>query len=834
MRHVKLAVRMLLKTPFVTAVAVLSLALGIGANAAIYSLFDQILIRTLPVPEPARLVNLSAPGVKFGSTSCGQAGSCDDVFSYPMFKDLERLQTVFTGVAAHVPFGTNLTVNGEPLSASGTYISGSYFPTLGIRAAAGRLIGPDDDAKIGGHFVANITYGFWQDRFGGDPKAIGSTITANGNSFTVIGVTPDGFEGTVLGSNPSIFVPMTMRQVMSRSFNGFENRRSYWAYLFARLKPGVTAEQASTALNGVYRPILVDVEAPLQRGMSDNTLKEFKAKQVTLAPGARGQSSMHAEARTPLLALFAVTGVVLLIACANIANLLLARGASRATEMGVRLALGARRGQLLRQLLTESVILALMGGLVGMFVAKGTLVAMANMMPPDASETLKFQLQPSVLLFAGGLALATGIFFGLFPALHSTRSDLISVIRSGAGQLTGGRAASRFRSILVTVQITLSMTLLIMAGFFLKTLNNVSRVDLGLKVEGVTTFALSPARSGYDTLRSMAVLDRVEQELKTLPGVTGVSSSLVPVVAGNSWGNDVRVQGFECGPDTDCGSRFNEVGAAYFKTLGMTMVDGREFTEADRAGATRVAVVNEAFAKKFNLGKNAVGTFMTNDTGGDSIRLDVQIVGVLKNAAYSDVKDTIPPVFYLPWRQDTRISNLVYYVRTSVPPEEVLRQIPALVKKIDPNLPVDDLKTLPQQVRENIFLERMISILSASFAVLATLLAGVGLYGVLAYTVTQRTREIGVRMALGANSARVRGLVMRQLAVMLSIGAVIGVCLALGLGRYAQELLYEMSGHDPVVIASSVLLLSAVAVLAGWMPAQRASKVEPMRALRYD
>lgn len=833
MRHVKLAVRMLLKTPFVTAVAVLSLALGIGANAAIYSLFDQILIRPLPVQEPNRLVNLSAPGVKFGSTQCGQAGSCDDVFSYPMFKDLERLQTSFTGLAAHVPFGTNLTVNGEPISAGGTYVSGSYFPVLGLRPAAGRLIGPDDDAKIGGHFVANISYAFWQDRFGGDPKAVGSTITANGNSFTVIGVTPQGFEGTVLGSRPSVFVPMTMRQVMSPNFRNYENRRAYWAYVFGRLKPGVTMEQASSTLNGAYRPILVDVEAPLQRGMSDNTLKEFKAKQVTLAPGARGQSSVHREARTPLLILFAVTAVVLLIACANIANLLLARGANRATEMGVRLALGARRGQLLRQLLTESVILALAGGIVGLLVAKGTLLAIAALMPSDAAETLQFRLQPSVLLFAGGLAVATGLFFGIFPALHSTRSDLISVIRSGAGQLTGGRSASRFRSTLVTVQITLSMTLLIMAGIFLKNLSKVSRVDLGLDVEGVTTFALSPARSGYDTVRSMAVLERVEQELKTLPGVTNVSSSLVPVVAGNSWGNDVRVQGFECGPDTDCGSRFNEVGAGYFKTLGMSMVDGREFTEGDRAGATRVAVVNEAFVEKFKLGKGAVGTFMTNNIG-DTISLNIQIVGVLKNAAYSDVKDTVPPVFYLPWRQDTRIQNLVYYVRTSVPPEEILRQVPALVKKIDPNLPVEDLKTLPQQVRENIFLDRMISILSAAFAVLATLLAGVGLYGVLAYTVTQRTREIGVRMALGADAGRVRGLVMRQLGVMLLIGGVVGVAGAVGCGILARSMLYEMSPHDPVVFAAAVTLLSLVAMLAGWMPAQRASRVDPMRALRYD
>jgi predicted permease len=435
------------------------------------------------------------------------------------------------------------------------------------------------------------------------------------------------------------------------------------------------------------------------------------------------------------------------------------------------------------------------------------------------------------VIFSAVLAVVTGILFGMFPALHSTRSDLITVIRAGAGQITGGRSAARFRSSLVTVQIALSMALLISAGVFLMSLRNVSRVELGVKVDQVVRFAISPVRSGYDSTRSAVLFNRVEEELAAIPGVTGVTSGLVPLLAGDSWGTEVRVQGYQCGPDIDCGSRYNETGAGYLGTLGMHLLDGRDFTTSDRAGATPVAIVNEAFAKKFNLGRNAVGKFMNTD-GNDS--LTVQIVGLVQNAKYNDVKDTVPPLVFLPWRQDATIGNLNFYVKTTLPPDELLKSIPAVMKRIDPNLPVEELMTMPQQVRESVFLDRMISILSASFALLATLLAGVGLYGVLAYTVAQRTREIGVRMALGADASKVRGLVMRQTSLMLVVGGVVGVTAALGLGRAAQSLLYEMKGNDPIVNALSILLLSAVATTAGWLPARRASQVHPMQALRYD
>lgn len=831
MNHFTLALRMLRKTPFVTAVAVASLALGIGANAAIYSIFDQLLLQQLPVHAPQELVNFSAPGPKPGSTSCNQAGSCEDVFSYAMYRDLERLQTGFSGIAGHVQFGGNLAVDGEAMTVDGMYVTGSYFGVLGLAPALGRVIQPADDEPVGTHFVAVLSHDFWQNRFGGDRSVIGKSVMVNGRSLSVVGVAPAGFRGTTLGAEPDLFVPMSVRWPMSALTNPYDDRRSYWMYVFGRLKPGMSMEQAGTQLNTVYRNLLADVEAPLQQGMSDATMKLFRAKQVELSNGARGQTSIHREARTPILLLFSITGTVLLIACANIANLLLARGAGRATEMGVRLALGATRAQLLRQLLTESLVLAVLGGFASLLVAVWTLKAIAGFMPPEALRTINFSLQPSMVLFSGLVALGTGLVFGLFPALHSTRDDLITVIRAGAGQIAGGAVASRFRSVLVTAQIALSMALLISAGLFLKSLVNVSRTDLGLETEQIATFRISPMRSGYDSTRAAVLFEQVEQELAAMPGVTGVSNAVVAILNGNNWGTDVRVQGYDCGPDVDCNSRYNIVGTKFLDVLGMQLLSGREFTDSDRQGAARVAMVNEAFARKFNLGKDVIGKFMSRN-GNDT--LNIQIVGLVKDAAYSEVKDEIPPLFFSPWRQEARTGALTFYVRTSQRPEEVLQSVQALLRRMAPTVPVEDLKTLPQQVRENVFLDRMISTMASAFAVLATLLAAVGLYGVLAYSVTQRTREIGVRMALGADAARVRGLVMRQMAVMTLVGSVIGIAAAFALGRAAQSQLYQLEGHDPLVFSAAVVVLALVAFGAAWLPARRAALVDPMQALRYD
>jgi len=832
MFQLKLALRNLRKTPFVTLVAALSLALGIGANTAIFSLFDQLLMRPLPVPEPNELVNLATPGPKSGSTSCNNAGDCDEIFSYPMFLDLEREQRSFAGLAAHRLFGANFAADGQTSTTDGVLVSGSYFSTLGLTPALGRLIDTGDDEVAGESPVVVLSHGAWRNRFGEDPDVVGRAVVVNGHTLTVIGVAPEGFTGTTLGNQPEVFVPITMRGLMSPGFDGFENRLNYWAYVFGRLKPGVTLEQALTDLNVTYRRILQEVEAPLQDGASESYMERFRAKQLMMEPGALGQSSTHEEARAPMLLLFAVAGVVLLIACANIANLLLARSAARAGEMAVRLSVGASRSRLIAQLLTEACLLAVLGGLAGIAVARWTLVLIASILPPEAATTLDLQLNLTILGFAAALALGTGLLFGLFPALHSTRLDLTSSLKGQAGQPSGSRSAARFRTGLVMAQIALSTALLVGAGLFTKSLVNVSRVDLGIEVDHLVTFGISPELNGYTSDQSRDLFIRVEEELASMPGVEGVTASMVPLIAGSNWGTNVKVEGFEAEPDTDTNSRFSEVGPGYFRTVGISLISGREFTDADILDRPKVAVVNEVFAKKFDLGREAVGRRMA--IGGGDADLDIEIVGLVENAKYSDVKQEIPPLFYLPYRQDETLGFMNFYVRTALDPEQILPSIPKVMARLDPNLPVEELKTMPQQVEENIFLDRFLTTLAAAFALLATVLAAVGLYGVLAYTVTQRTREIGLRMALGADGSRVRRLVLKQVGKLTIVGGVVGLLAAVAIGRVATGMLYDMDGNDPVVFLVSAALLALVALGAGLAPAVKASRVDPMLALRYD
>jgi predicted permease len=832
MANLRLALRTLFKSPFITLVAILSLSLGIGANSAIFSLFDQMLLRPLPVPNPDELVNLAAPGPKPGSQSCSQAGSCDEVFSYPMFRDLERVQTSFTGLAAHRNFGASVGYQGTTQSADGLLVSGSYFPVLGLTPALGRLLTPDDDKTIGGHFVVVLSYDYWRNRFELSPNILNQTVVLNGHALTVVGAAPRGFTGTVLGDEPDVFVPISMRGVMSPGFNGFENRRSYWAYVFGRLKPGVTREAATVAMNGPYRAIVNDVEAPLQKGMSEQTMARFKVKEITTEPGHRGQSSFDNEARTPLTILLVVTGTVLLIACANIANLLLVRGAGRAAEMAVRLSIGASRRQLITQLLGESLLLAFFGAVGGLIVAKWTLDLIASILPPGDTNVIAFSLSPTMLAFAGGTALVTGIAFGLFPALHSTRPDLASTLKNQAGQPGGAKAARRFRTTLATMQIAMSMALLVPAGLFAKSLYNVSRVDLGLKTDHLVVFSLAPELNSYTTERTRQLFERMEDEIGALPGVTSVVAAMVPVLAGDNWNNSVIVEGFEAGPDTNTSASFNGVGPGYFRTMGIPLMAGREFTRADALGTPKVAIINQAFAKKFNLGDNPVGKRM--GMGGPNSKLDIEIVALAQDAKYSDVKRVVPPQYYLPYRQEERLGFGYFYVRTSTQPEQMLGTIPVLMRKLDASLPLGDLLTMEQQVRQNVTQDRIISTLSLAFALLATVLAAVGLYGVLAYTVAQRTREFGLRMALGADGGRVRSLVMRQVGVMAVIGGAVGLAVALGVGRLAQSLLFEMEGHDPFVLTAATIALALVAIGAGFLPALRASKIDPMTALRYE
>ena len=833
MTNIRLALRMLAKTPLVTSVAVVSLALGIGANAAIFSLYSQLLLRPLPVFEPERLVNLEAPGPKRGSVSCNGAGGCDEVFSYPMFRDLQREQTVFTDIAAHLGFGANVAYQGQTVNIQGMQVSGSYFPTLGLEPTVGRLFGPEVDQPIGGHPVVILSHEFWQSDLGGTREVLGDALIVNGQPLTIVGVAPAGFRGTTVQMLPKIFVPITMAsRLFAEAGEGrFEYRRTYWLYLFARLNPEVSLDQAHAAIEPLYRSILTEVEAPLQTDMSGQTRAQFVAKPLPLRDGRRGQSQMQDTAGVPVLLLLGVTAVVLLIACANIANLLLARSVARASEMAVRLSLGASRRHLVMQLLTESCLLAVLGGVAGLIVAQWTLRFIGALLPLEVAGVLQLTLDPYVIPFTGAVSLATGMLFGIFPALHGTRAELVSALKDDAGQPGGAHTADRFRHGLIVAQVALAMTLLVEGGLFIQSLRNLSRVDLGIRTNDVVSFGLSPALNGYGDTQTRALYERVEAALAAQPGVTGVTAASIAVFANSSRGTYVMVEGVEAGPDTERSTRLNQIGIDYFRTLGIPVLAGRTFTESDVRTTPPVAIVNEAFARKFNLGRDAVGRRLGR--GGLDVALDTEIVGLVADTRYSNVKDPTPPLLYVPYRQEDSVGSLAFYARNTLPTDGMLRTIPALVAQLDPNLPVTGLKTLQQQVRDSAFEDRAITVLAAAFAGLATLLAAVGLYGVLAYTVAQRTRELGLRMALGADPARLRAMVLGQVGRMTAAGGALGLVGALGLGRLAQAILYEVDGLPLAVIAAAAAVMTAVALAAGFVPAHRASRIDPMTALRH-
>ena len=832
MRQLSFAFRMLRKTPFVTTVAVLSLGLGIGANTAIFALFNQILLRPLPVESPEALVNLGAPGVKNGSNSCNNSGDCDAVFSYPMFLDLARDQQVFTGIAAHRIFAANVGYDNQTLPVDGIEVSGSYFTVLGLTPALGRLIAAEDTATAGAAPVAVLSEDYWVTRFKQDAAVLGKTLVVNGQPLTVVGVAPRGFDGTTRGTRAKLFVPITLRATMEPPFTGFEDRQNYWAYLFARLKPGVSMESARAGINVPYAN-LIQQELPLQKGLDDAKKAEFSSKRVTLANGRRGQSYILTQAGTPLTILQVVTLIVLLIACANVANLLLARAASRSAEMAVRLSIGASRGQLVGQLLLESCLLAALGGIAGLVIFSWTVSIMTSYLPFGAIDPAASRLSWEVWLFATGISVSTGVLFGIFPAFHATRPDLATTLKGLAGQPSGARAAAYFRTALVIVQIALSMGLLACAGLFGKSLLNVSRVDLGVTIDQVITFSLAPQRNGYTVPRAQELFQQVLARLSAIPGVTAVSAASVPLIANSNSSTGIDVEGFTQTPEERKGTNYNEIAPGYFHTVGMTLLAGRDFTDGDVIGAPKVAIVNEAFARRFPLGANPVGRRFRRG-GTDKDPYDIEIVGLVRDAKYSSVRSAVPAVFFLPYRQNNRIGAIAFYVKTSRDPSSLVSAIQPLIASMDPNLPVQRLMTMPERVASNVSQDRTMSVLSASFAGLATALAAIGLYGVLAYTVSQRTREFGLRMALGAAPSNVQGLVLRQVMWMTLVGGVIGVVLAIWAGSYAKSLLFEMGNADPMVMATSVGALALVALAAGFIPSRRASRVDPMRALRCE
>jgi predicted permease len=827
MATLRTILRPLARTPLFTAVAVLSLALGIGANTAIFSLLDQMLLRNLPVRNPHELVYLYHPGPTQGSEWTDEADGPS--FSYPMFRELQRDQTPFVGLAGARAQTASLAYRNAALLGSARLVSGNYFELLGVRPALGRLLSGDDDRLPGAHPVAVLAYSYWANRLGGDVAVLNQTILVNGYPLTIVGVAQREFSSEKLGDAPDIFAPICMKKELSPEWGDLWDRRYYWISLVARLKPGMTRERAETAINVAYRAQL-EQDVQLLRQPRPDFLARFRAKRIILKPGQHGRGGLREEGRRPLLLLLGMTGLVLLIACANVANLQLARAAARTREVAVRLALGASRGQLIRRLLAESCLLALAGGALGLVAAHWTVRGVVAGMPAftNAQSIFAETLDGRVLLFSLALSVLAGVLFGLFPALQTTRPDLVSALKDQAGQISSGGPASYFRRSLVTVQVALSLTLLISAGLFGTTLVNLMRIDLGIKTDHLMTFSLLPKLNNYTDLRIASFHEQISERLAAMPGVLLVSASTVPAIAGSSWSTDISVEGYVPPGDRGAESSYNRVGAGYFRTLGIPLIAGREFTAADNLAGPRVALVNQAFVRKFLPDQNPLGRHLRFGS------VDARIVGVVKDARYSDMSRATPPVFFLPLAQSQRWDTLCYYLRTAGPPERSAEMIRREVAALDPHLPLRWLKTMQTQIEENTFGERLLSILTGAFAGLATLLAAIGLYGVLAYNVARRTREIGIRMALGADAGRVRGIVLREVGLMLVIGAAAGIGLAAAAGKLVASLLYGLKPWDAPVYGAATALLCLVALAAAWVPARRASSVDPMVALRYE
>jgi predicted permease len=828
------ALREIARRPAFALVVVLTLAFGVGVNTAIFTLFQQVLLRPLPVSEPERLVNLSASGpTDAARRSCGPAGPCNSVFSYPTFRELAREQTPFAAIAGHRLADLTLRLEGAAVASSGVLVSGDYFRILGVQPALGRLLGPDDDREGAARAVV-LSYAYWRNRLGADPNVVGRTLIVNGEPLSIVGVAPQGFRGTTPGRRPSVFVPIGFRESTHdyASVPGLDDRRFYWVYLFARLAPGVSREQAGAAIEPLYRTTLDEAEAPARAGLGAQPLAESGPKGLALEPGARGQSRLPDGARPTLSALLAVAAVVLVLCCANIANLVLARGSDRVGEMAVRASMGASPRRLAALLLTEALLLALVAGAMSWPVALAALEGLAAWLPGLRTAAFEVQLDREALAFALGAAALCALVFSLVPMLRLMRLEPSSVLQAYGARQTGGKAAARFRRGLATSQIGVSMALLVVAALFTRSLVNIGRVDLGVEIQSLATVSIAPARSGYTAERARALYDRLERELAAIPGVTAVSSSTVPLLGGEGWGMGARVEGFEPG---SAGSRpplFNQVGAGFFATVGMPLIAGRAFTDADTRNRPKVAVVNERFAEHFGLGRAPLGKRLGLGADGP---LDIEIVGVVGNAKYRGAKEDIEPQLFVPRHQsfdnDGRMS---YYVRSALPSAQLLGIIAKVVSAVDPTLPTTHLQTMQEQVAEGVAEDRSITALASAFAVLATVLAAVGLYGVLSYAVAQRTRELGLRLALGAPPAELRALVLRQVARMAAIGSVLGLVAALLLGRGLRALLFGVEPAAPGVIVVAAAVLTAVVLGAGYLPARRASRIDPTVALRCD
>jgi predicted permease len=828
--------RSLRQSPVFTAVAVLSIALGIGANAAIFTLVDQVLLRLLPVKDPARMVLLKGPsGAEHYGSNYG-----DDTLSYQMYEDIRDHNDVFDGTFCRYPLAVQIGFNGGTERASGELVSGSYFPVLGVGAAAGRVFGPEDDRVAGGHSLAVLSYGYWTSRFLRDPSIIGKALLVNDQLLTVIGVAQEGFAGLDVGQTTQVFVPVMMKAQMTPVYlrPHIDSRRSRWVNVFGRLKSGVTADQAQAHLQPFFHSLLeMEVKEPAFARASAYTKTQFLQGQLNVLSGAQGWSRLRSGLRKPLWVLMGLVAGVLLIACANVANLLVARAAARQREIAIRLALGATRAHIVQQMLVESLLIAFVGGAAGLALAMAaTAPLLALLVPAEQQVAVTGSMDLRLIAFAFGATVFTGVLFGLLPALQAARPRLATTLKDQAGSVAGG-GALRLRKALVVAQVALSLLLLIGAGLFIRSVQRLMTVDLGFRAQHLVSFSVDPTLNGYGRARGRELHQALLDRLQATPGVDSMAFSAIGLLGSGGWDNWVTVEGYKSAESETIDPHFDAVSPGYFATLGIPLIAGRDFEARDipanrRPGdpESRVAIVSEAFARKYFAGSaQAIGRHigLGKDPGTPT---PIEIIGVSKDARIIKVREEPPFHVFLP----SGDAGGTVLIRTRLDPAQILPTLRSVVHDIDPNLPMFATRTVEGMIQQSTRNERLMASLSAVFGTLATLLATVGLYGVLAYTVTRRTREIGIRMALGALRSHVSWLVLREVVLLAAAGMAIALPTAWWLGRFVESQLYDVAAMDPAAISAAMAGLAAVALLAGLVPTLRATRINPIRALRQD
>ena len=830
------AVRTLRKAPLFTALTVISLALGIGANTTIFTLLDQVVLRTLPVERPDELVQVRIDG-PFNGDSWGDGTE----ISYPMYLEFRDRNTVFTGMFARFDWPMHVGTGRGIERVNGELVSGTYFPTLGVAAAAGRLFTQDDDRAPGGHSVAVLSHDYWKTHFARDPGVVGRKLTVNSHPFTVIGVAAEGFSGVDVGAATQIFVPMMMKAQMTPGWNYLDDRRTRFARVFARLKPGQTAESAQAGLQASFKAQRAEeLKAPFFANTTDFSKREFQRASIEIVPAAQGHSGTRTYLTEPLWTLMAIVAGVLLIAGANVAGLMLARGVARQREMAIRLALGGTRYRIVRQLVAESLVLALGGAALGLLLSTwGTALLLGLFVDSESATAVNASPDARILVFNFALAVVAGLAFGLVPAWQTSRPDLAPTLKEQSGGVASGGPV-RLRKVLVVAQVALSLLLLIGAGLFVRSLNNLLAQDPGFKTGNLLAFNVEPSLNGYDSDKTKRFAATLLDRLRAAPGVTSAGVAIIPILNGGSWNSTMTLEGRASRPGEPVVAFNNLVMPGYFATLGIPLLRGRDFTEHDAywgpnvEGRTfRVAIANRKFVEQHFGADDPIGRHV--GFGGDpGTPTPIQIVGVVGTSKYIGIRDDAEPQLFFPVLETDAPRSFAFYVRTAQTPTAMFETVRRTVRALDPDLPIFQLSTMEQRVQRSVTNERVIAGLSSVLGVLASLLAVVGLYGVMAYTVTRRTREIGIRMALGAEARGVAWLFVREASILVGLGFLVAVPASLALGRYVESLLYGIKPADPWTMAVAMAALAAIAATGAAVPARRATRINPLTALREE